>query len=231
MQPITNQTQIQWVSDRHLLLRVTDHHHVHHAAQCLQQAAIPGLLDITPADSTVLLSFNARNLTYERAESLVKHALTNATAHAPTENARTIDIPVCYDAPFAPDLAIVASLLNIDPRDIINLHTQAQYTVKFVGFVPGFAYLSGLPTQLQVPRLDSPRPRVPAGSVAIAGNQTAVYPLEVPGGWRLIGRTPLKMFDPTRASPSLLQHADHVKFVEISAIEFQRLAQHTKEPR
>ncbi len=121
---------------------------------------------------------------------------------------RTVEIPVRYDGP---DLEDVAALCRISPAEVVALHTAADYFVYFVGFVPGFAYLGGLPPELEVPRLPSPRKRVPAGSVGIAGNQAGVYPMETPGGWRLIGRTEAKMFD----GRSLLEAGDHVRFIDI----------------
>lgn len=227
-----NDICLEWISDRHLLLKLSNAHHdtttlqrVHAAAHSVNNADIPGVLDVVPAEATVLIAFDSRKLEYERATSLVSRALKNAATDAPLAIGRRVDIPVCFDPAFAPDLAAVASQLNMLPRDVIQLHLSAEYVVKFVGFVPGFAYLSGLPAQLHVPRLDSPRPRVPMGSVAIAGDQAGVYPLEVSGGWRLIGRTPIAMFDASREQPSLLQHGDRVKFVEIDANEFHRLAQ------
>lgn len=236
-----NNIHFEWASDRHLLLKVANfqanasnpplHQLVHHTAQSIRDASIQGLLDVIPAESTVLLSFDANNLNYQRAESSVRHALATSNHNNSPNPGKLVEIPVCYDDPFAPDLQSVATQLNITTNEIVRQHSNTQYAVKFVGFVPGFAYLSGLPKTLEVPRLDSPRPRVPAGSIAIAGNQTAVYPLEVPGGWQLIGRTPLKMFDPTRDPASLLQHGDRVKFIAIDTTEFRRLEQLSKEPK
>lgn len=134
-----------------------------------------------------------------------------ARAHScPPQTPRTIHIPVIYAGP---DLAPLAASLHLPPQQLIDLHAAAIYTVRFMGFTPGFPYLEGLPAQLHVPRLDSPRPRVPAGSVAIAGPYSGIYPSDSPGGWRLLGRTPLTLFDPLALSPTLLQPGDHVRFV------------------
>ncbi|MCL2641689.1 MAG: 5-oxoprolinase subunit PxpB [Phycisphaerales bacterium] len=131
--------------------------------------------------------------------------------------AREIVIPVCYGGPHGPDLADVAKHTKLSPQEIITLHSNARYIVRAVGFVPGFAYLAGLPEQLATPRKAAPRTRVPAGSVAIAGLQTGVYPLETPGGWQIIGRTSLQMFQPNRNPASLLQMGDHVRFQPMEA--------------
>jgi inhibitor of KinA len=136
-----------------------------------------------------------------------------------------IVIPVCYDAEFGPDLTDVAAHNGIAVEEVIGLHTSATYTVYFLGFSPGFGYLGGLPKELRIPRLATPRSRVPAGSVGIGGEQTAVYPSETAGGWRLVGRTPLAMFNPASDSPSRLQPGDHVQFTAISRSAFERVAQ------
>ena len=140
------------------------------------------------------------------------------TTHAP---ARTVTIPVCYEADLGPDLADVAALDSISVDDVIRLHTSATYLVYFLGFSPGFAYLGGLDEKLRTPRLATPRKHVVAGSVGIAGEQTGVYPIDSAGGWRLLGRTPLRMFDPIADPPSRLQPGDHVRFTAISRSEFE----------
>src|SRR5262249_10853589 len=128
--------------------------------------------------------------------------------------------PVCYDSDFAPDLQAVANHCRLSPNDLIACHSSGRYQVRCVGFTPGFPYLNGLPKQLAMPRRATPRTRVPAGSVAIGGRQTGIYPLSSPGGWNLIGRTPLQIFDARRESPALLRIGDNVTFKVISAKEF-----------
>jgi allophanate hydrolase subunit 1 len=165
---------------------------------------------------------------------------------------RLVEIPACYDDPaLAPDLADVARLAGLSPARVVELHAGALYTVRFIGFAPGFPYLDGLPPALHVPRLDRPRPRVPAGSVAVAADQCGIYPAPTPGGWRLIARTPLRLFDPSLAQaqadagakaggdtgadaggragaaldgPCFLRIGDRVRFVPIPADRFPRAA-------
>lgn len=132
---------------------------------------------------------------------------------AADEDAPLIEIPVRYGGPEGPDLAEVARSIGLTPAEVIELHTGTIYTVAFSGFVPGFAYLGPLPPRLVLPRLDTPRPRVPAGSVAIAGQQTAVYPVDSPGGWWLIGRTNVPVWDPMREPPALIRPGVRVRFV------------------
>jgi inhibitor of KinA len=134
---------------------------------------------------------------------------------------RTVEIPVCYGGDFGPDLGTVAAKHQITANEVVRLHSAADYLVYMVGFMPGFAYLGGLPDAIATPRRSSPRTAVPAGSVGIGGQQTGVYPLESPGGWNLIGRTPLKIFDLSRDPSTLLATGDRVKFYPISLDEFR----------
>jgi inhibitor of KinA len=136
---------------------------------------------------------------------------------------RLVEIPVCYGGEFGPDLKDVAELHGMTPESVIQFHATATYRVYFLGFAPGFAYLGELPDALVTPRLATPRRRVPAGSVGIAGNQTGVYPIATPGGWRLLGRTPVAMFRPDRAEMSLLAIGDRVRFVPTSREQFAKL--------
>jgi inhibitor of KinA len=133
---------------------------------------------------------------------------------------RTVEIPVCYGGEYGPDLEDVAAMHGMTPERVIELHAAAEYVVYFIGFVPGYPYLGGLPKALVTPRLPQPRRLVPAGSVGIAGNQAGIYSLPTPGGWRLLGRTPRVLFDPTREPASLLEIGDIVRFRPIPAEEF-----------
>jgi inhibitor of KinA len=136
---------------------------------------------------------------------------------------RHVEIPVCYGGEFGPDLEEVAALRGIETEQVIRLHSSATYRVYFLGFAPGFAYLGQLPEELVTPRLATPRKHVPAGSVAIAGNQTGVYPFATPGGWRLLGRTPTRMFRADRDGLSLLSIGDRVRFTPIPSERFAEL--------
>ena len=141
-----------------------------------------------------------------------------AAAEAPAE--RVVEIPVCYGGKWGPDLADAALHCGLTPAQLVERHSRPRYLVYFLGFLPGFAYLGGLPPELAVPRRSVPRLSVPAGAVGIAGGQTGVYPLETPGGWQIIGQTPLRLYDPSRQPPSLLALGDHVQFVPLSPEEF-----------
>jgi inhibitor of KinA len=178
--------------------------HVAGLLHSLQERPFRGLRNLHPGYSSLLIVFDL--LLVEHAE--VERIVREREREGGVEVTRTVEIPVRYDGP---DLRDVAELCGISESQVVELHTGGHYLVYFVGFVPGFAYLGGLPKELEVARLASPRKRVAAGSVGIAGNQTGVYPIETPGGWRLIGRTETKMFD----GRSLLEAGDHVRFVSV----------------
>jgi inhibitor of KinA len=136
---------------------------------------------------------------------------------------RTVEIPVSYGGDLGPDIEFVAQTHNLAVEDVIRIHTGALYQIYMIGFTPGFPFLGGLPEELHTPRLETPRPLVPAGSVGIANNQTGVYPIDSPGGWRLIGRTPLSLFNPSKDNPFLYRAGDMIKFVQISKEEYHRI--------
>lgn len=138
--------------------------------------------------------------------------------------ARTVHVPACYGGELGPDLDFVARHAGLEPAEVIALHASASYQVFMLGFTPGFPYLGGLSPRLATPRLEAPRERVPAGAVGIGGVQTGIYPVASPGGWRLIGRTPLRLFDPGSESPFLLAPGDRLRFVPVERGEFDELA-------
>jgi KipI family sensor histidine kinase inhibitor len=137
---------------------------------------------------------------------------------------RTVEVPVCYEPVFALDLEEISSLTRVAKQDVQKLHASSKHLVLMVGFSPGQPYIGGLDPKLSVPRRATPRTRMPAGAVAIANAQTCVYPFDTPGGWNIIGRTPLRVFDPARDPASLFAPGDRVRFVAISATEFEKLA-------
>ena len=151
---------------------------------------------------------------YRAAELEVRRMLADAVSHR-TRKPRTVVIPVRYGGIDGPDLPEAAKRSGLSEEAFIALHTSVEYEVAMIGFMPGFPYLMGLPAAIFQPRLTSPRRSVPAGSVGIGGSQTGIYPLETPGGWRLIGRTQMRLFDPARDEPSLLRAGDKLRFVRI----------------
>ena len=173
-----------------------------------------GILNLHPAFCSVLIDFDPRLRTHDNVEALVRERLA-AADDAEAARPRTIEIPVSYGGEAGPDLDDVARHCGLSSRRAVELFSAAEYEVYFVGFSTCFPYLGGLPPELATPRLASPRRHVPEGSVAIGGSQAGVYPLASPGGWRLIGRTARRLFDPQTEPPGLLRMGDRVRFVPV----------------
>lgn len=187
---------------------------VHALARRLSAHALAGVIECVPAYAAVLVQYDPLRLDY--AEVL---AWAQAQAALPLDAAqltpRRVEIPVHYGGADGPDLLDVAEAHHLTPEEVVRIHTSADYPVYMLGFTPGFPYLGGMDAAIATPRLETPRARVAAGSVGIAGGQTGIYPLESPGGWRIIGRTPLALFDPLRDPPTLLAPGDWVRFVAL----------------
>jgi len=200
--------------------------------ELLYRQPFTGFHTTVPAYSTLTIFYDPvlvirSNLPGAGCFEKVSAYLNDLNLQKKTDNAikgDTIIIPVYYGENFGPDLEEVASLHQISTGDVIKLHSAATYKVYMIGFVPGFAYLGGMDERLATPRKATPRPSVPAGAVGIAGHQTGVYPMETPGGWQIIGQTPVKLFDENREQPSLLKPGDTVMFKRIDLNEFNELS-------
>ena len=187
-------------------------------AACIAAAAIPGIVETVPTFRSLLVHYDP--LLTTRAELEGSIALLLDRAPEPRRTARLWHIPFCAEAEFAPDLAEVARLTGLSAEDVIARHSAVRYHVYMLGFLPGFPYLGDLPAELALPRRADPRLRVPAGSIAIATSLSAIYPFESPGGWHLIGTTPIRLFDIARPRPALLAAGDMVEFAPIDAARF-----------
>jgi len=193
-----------------------------HRDVCLLTHALEGvrgILNLHPAYCSVLVDFDPRLLSHADAAELARQRFDSAS-HRPPAEPRTVEIPVRYGGEDGPDLEDVARHTGLTPREVVERHSAAEYVVWFVGFSTCFPYLGGLPPSLATPRLSAPRKHVPEGSVAIAGGQAGIYPLASPGGWRLIGRTALRLFDPACAPPPHLRMDDRVRFVPVGEERF-----------
>jgi inhibitor of KinA len=200
---------------------------VQRLATMVHGRALPWIRDVVPALGGLAIHFDPDH------PALTADALTaalNTVSDCLKEGLpkagdvlRTVEVPVCYESEFAPDLAEVAGLAKLAPEEAVQLHAASDYRVLMIGFAPGHAYMGGLNPKLAVPRRGAPRAIVPAGSVAIANDQTVVYPYAISGGWSIIGRTPLAVFDAERQEPSLFAAGDRVRFKPISRAEFQKL--------
>ena len=204
-------------SDQSLLLEFRDgENRLFRTLHALRAANIPGLVNLHPAYTTILMVFDPMQTSHAELAAQLSPLLSESTSgHRADVPIRTVEIPVRYGGADGPDLAWVAEHHGITTAAVVQLHSSADYEVRFLGFAPGFAYMAGLPPAIATPRLPSPRTVVPAGSVGIAGAQTGVYPAASPGGWRLIGKTDLRMFDPSRNPMSLLEPGDRVRFLPV----------------
>jgi inhibitor of KinA len=202
------------------------------AFQRIRNSAIPGVIELAPAYTSVAVFFDPVTVAKatETSDKLFDWFATRIRAavvggpdsgRTARSSSRSVEIPVCYDSEFAPDLDHVAEHAKISRIEVVDLHSTGDYRAACIGFVPGFPFLSGLARKLTTPRRDVPRKKIPPGSVGIGGAQTGIYPLRSPGGWNLIGRTPLKLFDSTKDPPSLLRPGDRVRFRAITREEFQ----------
>ncbi len=209
---------IQPASDRSLLFIFGDeisfdtHVAVARLTRCLE--GVRGILNVHPAYTSVLVDFDPCLRSHDEVEALVLERMAGDAGQAPPEP-RHLEIPVRYGGEFGPDLGDVARHTGLTEARVVELHAAAEYVVYFVGFSTCFPYLGGLPPELATPRLPAPRKLVPVGSVAIGGAQAGIYPLASPGGWRLIGRTELKLFDLAATPPPLLRMGDRVRFIPV----------------
>jgi inhibitor of KinA len=184
-------------------------------AEQVAQAHAPGITDSVPTYCAVLIHYEPLQLSFQTVTAWAQAQLAQTTPLTALRR-HQIEIPTCYGGEAGPDLEFVAHYHHLTPEEVVRQHSRMDYTVYMMGFMPGFPYLGGLPPELETPRLETPRTRVPAGSVGLAGKQTGIYPLESPGGWRIIGQTAVKLFDPALDPPALLAPGDQVRFVPVA---------------
>ena len=185
---------------------------VHALVSLIESSSIPGVIETVPAYATLLVHYDPLILSVTQLQNDLRTKIhfVEETSH---RKRPLIEIPVRYGGEYGTDLESVASILHLSTEDVIRIHSETSYTVYMMGFTPGFPYMGKLADALVLPRLETPRTRVPAGTVAIAGSQTGIYSIDSPGGWRLIGWTPLQLFDPESESPFLFAPGDEVRFV------------------
>ena len=186
------------------------------------------IIDVIPAYQSLTISYHSNNNMQKQISKTIA-SLLKKKLQPLNYSAKTIEIPVCYEPAFAPDLEAVSKHTGLAIKDIIALHSKVEYLVHMLGFLPGFLYLGGLNSQLSCPRKKSPNINIHAGSVGIGGDQTGVYPINSPGGWNIIGRTPVKLFMPNKSQPFLANPLDKVKFIPISPEQYQILSSEINE--
>jgi inhibitor of KinA len=197
-------------------------------SRLLESQGFPGFLEHVPAFTSVTVYYDClffqqkgHDSPYENVCRELKLFLDNFVEVEENHCSRIVEIPVCYGGEFGPDLKEVAQYNGLSPEEVIAIHAAGNYFVYMIGFAPGFPYVGGLSEKIATPRKRSPRMNIPTGSVGIAGNQTGIYPLDTPGGWQIIGRTPLSLFRPSEKIPSFLRAGDYLRFVPISSTEYQ----------
>lgn len=190
--------------------------------QLMKEQHIEGVLDIIPAFCSLLINYDPRVISYDELKGRMKNLL-KVEIKAEAGRKRVFEIPVCYGGEYGPDLANIAKHAGLTEKEVIEIHSSRDYLIYMLGFLPGFTYLGGLDERIHTPRLASPRIKISAGSVGIGGSQTGIYPLDSPGGWQLMGMTPVKTYDPTREVPILVEAGDYIRFVPVTEEEYFRI--------
>lgn len=188
----------------------------------VQAKKISGVIETVPTYRSLLVYFDPRQISAKKLRETL-YSLTQPLAESGLPKPKLIEIPTAYGGEYGPDLEFVAAYNGLSVPEVVEIHIGTPYLIYMIGFVPGFPYLGGMSPRIVTPRLETPRAKITAGSVGIAGNQTGIYPVESPGGWRLIGRTPLKLFDPSREPLALFQAGDYLTFVSITPEEFSSI--------
>ena len=183
---------------------------------------IEGVEELVPTYRSLLIRYDPQKISYERLVDRVKDVEAMLKPIVMREGRRVV-MPVIYGGEYGPDLAYVAKIHGLTEEQVVKLHSEKQYRVYMIGFIAGFPYLGEVADEIATPRLETPRLKVPAGSIGIAEKQTGIYPREAPGGWQIIGRTPVRLFNPTKRKPVLLEAGDTVKFRTISEEEYNAL--------
>lgn len=201
----------------------TINRHIRQTIERIKELQLEGLIELVPTYCALLVEYDAMLYSYSEICNIIEPTLEENMTDATNEMVTVVEVPTVYGGEFGPDLSFVASHNHLSEDEVVSIHSGTDYLVYMLGFIPGFTYLGGMDPRIATPRLSSPRTLIPAGSVGIAGEQTGTYPSDSPGGWQIIGRTPVTMYDMSKAQAALLNAGDYVRYVPIDESEFHRI--------
>ena len=201
----------------------TINRHIRQTIERIKALQLDGIIELVPTYCALLVEYDAMLYSYSEICNIIEPTLEEGMTNTTNELVTVVEVPTVYGGEFGPDLSFVASHNHLSEDEVISIHSGTDYLVYMLGFIPGFTYLGGMNPRIATPRLSSPRTLIPAGSVGIAGEQTGTYPSDSPGGWQIIGRTPVTMYDMSKAQAALLKAGDYVRYVPIDESEFHRI--------
>ena len=197
--------------------------HIRQTIERIKELQLEGIIELVPTYCALLVEYDAMLYSYSEICNIIEPTLEEGMNDTTNELVTVVEVPTVYGGEFGPDLSFVASHNHLSEDEVISIHSGTDYLVYMLGFIPGFTYLGGMDSRIATPRFSSPRTLIPAGSVGIAGEQTGTYPSDSPGGWQIIGRTPVTMYDMSKAQAALLNAGDYVRYVPIDESEFHRI--------
>lgn len=201
----------------------TINRHIRQTIERIKALQLEGIIELVPTYCALLVEYDAMLYSYSEICNIIEPTLEEGMTNTTNELVTVVEVPTVYGGEFGPDLSFVASHNHLSEDEVISIHSGTDYLVYMLGFIPGFTYLGGMDPRIATPRLSSPRTLIPAGSVGIAGEQTGTYPSDSPGGWQIIGRTPVTMYDMSKAQAALLKAGDYVRYVPIDESGFHRI--------
>ena len=201
----------------------TINRHIRQTIERIKALQLEGIIELVPTYCALLVEYDAMLYSYSEICKIIEPTLEEGMTNTTNELVTVVEAPTVYGGEFGPDLSFVASHNHLSEDEVISIHSGTDYLVYMLGFIPGFTYLGGMDPRIATPRLSSPRTLISAGSVGIAGEQTGTYPSDSPGGWQIIGRTPVTMYDMSKAQAALLKAGDYVRYVPIDESEFHRI--------
>ena len=197
--------------------------HIRQTIERIKELQLEGIIELVPTYCALLVEYDAMLYSYSDICNIIEPTLEEGMTDTTNELVTVVEVPTVYGGEFGPDLSFVATHNHLSEDEVVSIHSGTDYLVYMLGFIPGFTYLGGMDSRIATPRLSSPRTLIPAGSVGIAGEQTGTYPSDSPGGWQIIGRTPVTMYNMSKAQVALLNAGDYVRYVPIDESEFHRI--------